>query len=94
MSLPHFTTDHGIGFPRSMRTCYDPRVETALVRRWPNRFEAVVVHDNLLSSLDFRPTILELVGEQPSNNLDGRSFAPVLTGGKYDSREQVFLELT
>ena len=89
-----FTTDHGIGFPRSMGTCYDPGVETALVMRWPARFDAGAVRDELLSAVDFRPTMLELLGEDPPTDVDGRSFAPLLTGGDYDRRERVFLEFT
>jgi arylsulfatase A-like enzyme len=89
-----FTTDHGIGFPRSMGTCYDPGVQTALVMRWPDRFEAGAVCEQLLSAVDFRPTMLELLGEEPPGDVDGRSFAPLLTGGEYDPRERIFLEFT
>lgn len=89
-----FTTDHGIGFPRSMGTCYDPGVETALVMRWPDRFDAGIVREELLSAVDFRPTMLELLGESPPTGIDGRSFAPLLTGDSYDPRDRIFLEFT
>lgn len=89
-----FTTDHGIGFPRSMGTCYDPGVETALLMRWPDRFDDGTVHEELLSAVDFRPTMLELLDEDQPTGIDGRSFAPLLTGDEYDPREQVFLEFT
>ncbi|WP_207592269.1 sulfatase-like hydrolase/transferase [Halomontanus rarus] len=89
-----FTTDHGIGFPRSMGTCYDPGVETALLMRWPDRFEPGTVHEELLSAVDFRPTVLELLGENPPSDVDGRSFEPLLTDGAYEPRERIFLEFT
>ena len=90
-----FTTDHGIGFPRSMGTCYDPGVETALVARWPGEFEAGVVREELLSNVDFRSTMLDLLGEPTPDDADGRSFAPLLTGDDgYEPRDEIFLEFT
>lgn len=89
-----FTTDHGIGFPRAMGTCYDPGVEAALVMRWPDEFDTGVVHDELLSNVDFMPTILGLLGEESPGDIDGRSFHRLLTDGGYPPREQIFLEFT
>mgnify|MGYP000748956343 FL=1 len=95
-----FTTDHGIGFPRSMGTCYDPGVETAFVARWPGEFDEGVVREELVSHVDFRSTMLELLGEPTPDagtdpgDVDGHSFAPLLTGGEYEPRERVFLEFT
>jgi len=97
-----FTTDHGIGFPRSMGTCYDPGVETAFLARWPGEFEAGTVREELLSHVDFRSTMLELLGEPVPeegagtgpDDVDGRSFAPLLTGDDYEPRDRIFLEFT
>lgn len=93
-TLVIFTTDHGIGFPRAMGTCYDPGVETALIMRWNGNLEAGAVCDDLLSNVDFSPTILDLIGEDAPDDSDGRSFAPLLTGDRYVSRDRVFLEFT
>jgi len=93
-----FTTDHGIGFPGAMQTCYDPGVASTLLMYWPGVVDAMStdqtsVEDSLLSGVDFTPTVLDFVDE-PSSGLDGRSFAPLLLGGDYEPREQVFLEFT
>ena len=89
-----FTTDHGIGFPRAMGTCYDPGVEVALTMHWPGHVEGGTVYDELVSGVDFTPTLLELTGSPIPAGLDGRSFAPLLTGEPYAPREHVFFEFT
>lgn len=93
-TLVIFTTDHGIGFPRAMGTCYDPGVETALIMQWDGYLNAGTVHDDLLSHVDFAPTILDLIGEDPPDDSDGRSFAPLLIDDEYVPRDRVFLEFT
>nr|WP_114579277.1 sulfatase [Saliphagus sp. LR7] len=89
-----FTTDHGIGFPRAMGTCYDPGVETALIARWPARFDVGTTREELLSAVDFRPTLLDVLGIDRPADVDGRSFAPLLTSGEYEPRDRLFLEFT
>lgn len=89
-----FTTDHGIGFPRSMGTCYDPGVETAFVVRWPGRFDGGAVQTELLSNVDFTPTMLDLVGADVPDDVDGRSFYPLLADEAYTPRDHVYLEFT
>lgn len=94
-TLVIFTTDHGIGFPRAMGTCYDPGVETFLLARWPERIDPGGTDDHLLSNVDLMPTVLDLLDIEPPDDIDGRSFAPVLTDqGEYSPREQIFHELT
>ncbi|MCT9098049.1 sulfatase [Haloarchaeobius sp. HME9146] len=90
-----FTTDHGIGFPRAMGTCYDPGVETFLIVRWPGTTTQGARDDHLLSHVDFLPTMLDLVGGQEPTDIDGRSFAPLVTDeGSYEPRERLFVEFT
>lgn len=90
-----FTTDHGIGFPRAMGTCYDPGVETFMLVRWPGVTDPGTTDDHLLSQVDFLPTVLDLVDAPAPEGIDGRSFAPLVTGdGEYEPREDVFLEFT
>ncbi|MFH1570303.1 MAG: sulfatase, partial [Gemmatimonadota bacterium] len=89
-----FTTDHGIAFPRAKATLYDPGLRTALLLRWPGGFAGGRVLDALLSSVDLFPTVLELAAgaDASPGPVDGRSFAPLLTGGQYEPREAVFAE--
>ncbi|MFP4250687.1 MAG: sulfatase [Armatimonadota bacterium] len=89
------TSDHGIAMPRAKCTCYDPGTRTTLVMRMTGRWDDGASHDALLSDCDVMPTLMELAGapvdEEP---LDGRSFLGLLDGGEYESREQLFTEMT
>lgn len=89
-----FTTDHGLAMPRAKGTCYDPGIEAALLMHQPGVVEDGS-SDTLLSNVDFLPTILDLLGETPPDDIDGRSFRPLLTGddADYESRDRVFAEM-
>ena len=89
-----FTTDHGIAMPRAKGTCYDPGVKTALIMNFPGRIEGGKVYTELLSNVDFLPTILEIAGAGQPEGIDGRSFLPLLEGRNYRSRHYVYLEMT
>ncbi len=94
-----FTTEHGIAFPRAKGSCYDAGIEAALLLRWPGVADDGTRYDELVSNVDVLPTILELVDDEETEidrpeNLDGRSFLPLLTGDDQDSREQLFAEMT
>ena len=93
-TLVVFTTEHGIAFPRAKGCCYDPGIEAALLMRYPGVIEAGTRFDDLLSNVDVLPTILDLVGMDVPGGLDGRSFAPLLTGDDYEPRERIFAEMT
>jgi N-sulfoglucosamine sulfohydrolase len=95
-----FTTDHGLAMPRAKGTCYDPGIETALLMYQPGVVEGGS-SDALLSNVDFLPTILDLLGETPPADIDGRSFRPLLTSDNgdngddtdYEPRDRVFAEM-
>ena len=88
-----FTTDHGIALPRAKCSLYDPGLEVALILRWSGR-DWRGVHDHLVSNLDVVPTLLELVGAEVGPHIQGRSLLPVLEGGDYQPRDEVFGEFT
>jgi hypothetical protein len=58
---------------------------------WPGVTKPGSTSDALVQSIDFYPTLLEMVGLKPKAGLklDGMSFAPALRGGKA-SRDTVF----
>jgi len=89
-----FTTDHGLAMPRAKGTCYDGGLETALLFHQPGVVEGGVVHDELVSSVDIMPTLLELVGHEAPTDVAGRSFAPLLRGESYEPRNRIFGEMT
>ena len=89
-----FTTDHGMAFPRAKSTLYDSGIGVALIVRMPKSLAGPRgVCDELLSGIDLRPTLCELAGAEIDPDVQGRSFAALLTGsGDYVSRAEVFSE--
>ncbi|MGH9659550.1 MAG: sulfatase family protein, partial [Bryobacteraceae bacterium] len=57
-----FYGDHGRGLPRAKRWIYDSGIHIPLLIRWPGHIAAGGVRDELVSSLDFAPTLLRLAG--------------------------------
>ena len=89
-----FTTEHGIAFPRAKGSCYDAGLEAALLCAGPDIIEPGKQHDEFISNIDVLPTILELVGKEVPEHMNGRSFLPLLRGEPYEGREHIFSEMT
>jgi len=89
-----FTTDHGLAMPGAKGTLYDPGIGTALIVRHPDLVPQGTVDDHLLSNVDLLPTLMDLTGGEPPDDLDGRSFAPLLRDGEYEPRAEVFVGMT
>jgi len=73
-------SDHGGPLPRQKRLVYDSGLKLPLIIRYPDKARAGEIDDQLISFLDFKPTLLSLAGIDPPSYLDGRAFA-----GKYES---------
>lgn len=95
-TLVIFTTDHGIAMPRAKCTVYEPGVQVAFMLRLPDRqgWHGGAVRNEMISNIDYLPTILELLGLPVPANVQGRSFAPLLDGRRYEARQEIFTELT
>jgi arylsulfatase A-like enzyme len=89
-----FTTDHGIDMPRAKVSLYDPGIEAALIMRYPARFGGSTAQDALLSNVDLLPTLLDLVGAEVPDDIDGRSFLRLREGRGYEPRDQIVAEMT
>lgn len=89
-----FTTDHGLALPRAKCTLYDSGLEVALIMHVPGRGAWTGVRvDGLVSHLDVRPTLLELLGLRPDDGSDGTSLVPVVESAAA-TRRHVFAQLT
>ena len=87
-----FTTDHGIAFPRAKSTLYDPGIHTTLLMRWPAGFRGGQVPTELISNVAVLPSLLEAAGAPVPEDVQGRSFLPLLRGEEYTPNEVVFAE--
>ena len=85
-----FTTDHGIAMPRAKCSLYEPGVQVAFLLRLPSRngWHGGKVREEMISNIDYLPTILELVGVPIPDTIQGRSFAPLLDGKPYSPRRK------
>ncbi len=95
-TLVIFTTDHGVAMPRAKCSLYEPGVQVAFILRYPGRegWHGGRVQNEMISNIDYLPTILELLGVAIPTNVQGRSFAPLLDGKPYQPRQEIFTELT
>jgi N-sulfoglucosamine sulfohydrolase len=86
-----FLSDNGISMPFSKANCYRTSTRTPLMVRWPGAVKPGAVNkDAMVCTTDFTPTVLEIAGLKQIKDVDGRSFLPILKGGKQDGRDEVF----
>ncbi len=84
-------SEQGSQLPFGKWTCYDTGIHAAAVMRWPNTIQAGKETDALVSYVDVVPTFIEMAGGTPhEEDLDGRSFLPVLKGQRDIHHEAVF----
>ena len=75
-----FWSDHGVGLPRAKRWLYDSGTQIPLIVRMPARFrvdgqgQPGTVTDQLVSSIDLGPTVLNLAGIKVPDVMQGRPF--------------------
>jgi len=69
-----FYSDHGDGTPRAKRWVYDSGLHVPLIVRFPGQEEAGMIVDELISFIDFAPTVLSLAGIDIPDYLHGRAF--------------------
>ena len=68
-----FWSDHGVGLPRAKRWLYHSGTHVPLIVRIPGQLAGKVDYQ-LVSSIDFGPTVLNLAGIKVHDNLQGRAF--------------------
>jgi uncharacterized sulfatase len=66
--------DHGRGIPRYKRWVYDTGIHVALMVRWPGMIKPGTVRDDLVSFIDFAPTVLTTAGVEVPKQMQGQSF--------------------
>ena len=91
-----YTTDHGEAFPRAKCTLYDPGIKTLLLMSWQNSdiFTKGKVINQMISNIDLLPTLLALIGSEIPENIEGRSFLPILSDHNQPFRKEIYIEKT
>ncbi len=89
-----YTTDHGSPFPRAKCTLYDPGIKTLLIMNCPNNifFQGGKVLEQMISNIDLLPTLLDFIGAEIPEGIEGKSFMPVLKDPNLTFRSEIFTE--
>ncbi len=78
-----FYGDHGGPLPRQKRLIYDSGLNTPMIIRFPNKQLSANKDKQLISFVDFAPTLLSLVGVKPPAYMQGQAFL-----GKYQATKE------
>ena len=69
-----FYSDHGGPLPRQKREIYDTGLKVPMIIRFPNKQMAGEVVDEMISFVDFAPTLLSLTNIKIPDHLQGQAF--------------------
>lgn len=69
--------DHGF-FDK--RFIYEESLRMPFILKYPNKVKPGSVNENIISNIDFAPTLLDLAGISTDQKMQGTSFVPVLDG--------------
>jgi len=90
-TLVVFLSDNGMHFPFAKANVYLASTRTPLIVRWPGVSRAGSTDNrHVLSTIDLAPTLLEAAGLAPMEDIDGRSFLPLLEGRPQADRDYAF----
>jgi len=90
-----FVSDNGPPYPGNKMTLYDRGTGTPLLVRWPRKLPAGRVLDQLVSTIDIMPTMLEAAGTAKPDDIQGRSLVAMMEGDVAAAADEVvFSEMT
>lgn len=82
--------DHGAQFSRGKCSNYEAALKVPFIMHWPGKIGEGLKNDNLISTIDLLPTILELIGMEKPVSLPGESLMPLVKNEKVEWAEYVF----
>jgi N-sulfoglucosamine sulfohydrolase len=83
-----FFGDNGASFPAAKMQTLWQSTHTPLLVRWPG-ISPAENPDDMVSTMDLMPTLLEAAGLTPPPDLDGRSLVPLLRGESGKRRDRL-----
>jgi arylsulfatase A-like enzyme len=89
-----YTTDQGSEWPHSKWTLYDAGIHVPFIAVWPGVTKPGTRCDALISFVDVTPTFIDIAGGEPPQNLDGKSFLPILAGKEDTFRDYIYASHT
>ena len=79
-TIVFFYSDHGTGIPRHKRVLYDTGLQVPMIIHFPEKYKRLAptragrTTDRLISSVDFAPTILSILGLAIPDYMQGSAF--------------------
>jgi N-sulfoglucosamine sulfohydrolase len=87
-------SDHGIAVPFAKTNVWRHSTITPWIVRWPGTVEpGTKDKTHMVAGVDFAPTILDALGIEPMEGMDGHSFLPLLKGNSQNGREYVYTHI-
>jgi len=87
------TTDHGPAFPWAKCNLNDQGTGVFLMMRLPGQHTPVQT-DTMVTHMDIRPTIMEILGLPPEPQAEGKSLLPLLNNPHAKLHDELFSEVT
>jgi arylsulfatase A-like enzyme len=88
-----FTTDHGAALPGAKGMLTDPGTRISLIMRFPDSWGIEARRlEALSSSIDVLPTLLEMLGVQVDDAVQGKSHWKLLKDGNAQELQSIYLE--
>ncbi|HKI87640.1 MAG TPA: sulfatase [Draconibacterium sp.] len=69
---------------------YEGGIREPLIVKWKGKIEPATFSESMVSSIDFLPTFLDISGIDLPENIDGKSFYPVLKDPSVKNHENLF----
>lgn len=85
-----FLGEQGPKFPFGKWTCWQYGTHSAMTARYPKAIKPKSVTDAIVQYEDILPTLVDFTENGTIENIDGRSFLPVLLGKKKEHREWAY----
>jgi len=93
-TLVLYIADHGPQFSRGKATCYEGGLRIPMIIRWPGAVKPGTVRNELVSTIDILPTVIQAAGLPLRASLPGRSLLPLAAGCRTPWRRHLFAERT
>jgi len=91
-TLVVFTSDQGFylgehGF-FDKRFIYEESIKMPFIVKHPKKVQAGTINDDIITNIDFAPTLLDVANIKTTQNMQGKSFKPILKGKTPDNWQQ------
>ncbi|WP_186758611.1 sulfatase family protein [Echinicola salinicaeni] len=87
-----FVGDHGPPFSRGKAASYEYSVRIPFLVKYPEGMETIKESDELVSTIDIYPTILDALGIETPMEVQGQSLEPLVYGESNKVRNYLFTE--